>query len=489
MHYKNEYLIKLDQGVDYIEPKTKKLLAIVIIIVAGVGLSIGAYFWIFGPKPYGAVVIGKLVTPGAPDGVPSDHIIRVGILDPMTEIQGEGTWKGAYLACDELNRAGGVNISGETYYFGIISEDTYEAETSLDTSKGIAAANKIISVDNVDFVIGGFRTESLLAYLPTVMAAEKLFLGTGASTDTFCLYLNNSYSTYKYWFRVMPINSTALAGEILHYLAYLRGYMEAVLGKNVTNVAIIREDLDWTLPMSYLFNGYVPGVPGLADLGWVNITEIAYPITADSTDFASYWQTIQNAKTQLTIPVISAQGGILMMTQYAALQPKCLVAGIDVMSQLDSYWAETGGACETEVILQSTVRTNKTDSTIPFWDAFVGNYSSEPLYTAVGGYDAMYLLQYGIDQAQSLNSTEIIPILEGITKATPRVGVAGHLAFTKWHDLIEGYAGNTIYGVTLFAQWQTGGKKECVSTGGYVYPDWLATATLQLPSWGINDWM
>jgi hypothetical protein len=70
----------------------------------------------------------------------------------MTEIQGEGAWMGAYLACDEINTAGGVTVGGETYYFGLVAEDTYEADASLDISKGTAAATKIITEDGAKYI-------------------------------------------------------------------------------------------------------------------------------------------------------------------------------------------------------------------------------------------------------------------------------------------------------------------------------------------------
>jgi branched-chain amino acid transport system substrate-binding protein len=263
-------------------------------------------------------------------------------------------------------------------------------------------------------------------------------------------------------------------------VAYLKGYLTAVTGHNITDAAIIREDLDWTSDMDDALNYYLPL------LGLTVVKDIAYPITAEAADFATYWQQIDDAGAQITIPVISAQGGILMCTQYAQVQPKCLVAGIDVMSQLDSFWNETGGACQYEVELQSTTRTNKTAVTIPFWDAFLDKYNSEPLYTAVGSYDAMYQLKQGIKDAQSLNSTVIIPYLEAYKVGHPLAGAGGNTAWTPSHDLFVGYVGNTIYSVALFTQWQAGGNKECVSTGGYLYPDFIATATLSLPSWGIN---
>jgi branched-chain amino acid transport system substrate-binding protein len=459
--------------------ETKQIIAVVLIIVIIAGGGVGIYMFL-PAAPYGAVVIGQLVAPGAPAGTPSDHIIKVGILDPMTEIQGEGAWKGAYLACDEINTAGGITVGGEKYYFGIIAEDTFEADTSLDISKGTAAATKIISEDGAQFIIGGFRTESLLAYEEIVMAAKMLFFGTGASTDDFCTHVLTNYTIYKYFFRLMPINSTSLAISLLRYLIYLKGYLTAVLNKTISKVAIIREDLDWTVGMSAFLNGYLPGY-GL------NISkEVAYPITAEAADFATYWQQIDASGAQITIPIISAQGGILMTTQYAQVQPKTIMAGIDVMSQLDSYWNETGGACQYEVELQSTTRTNKTTLTIPFWDAFLSHYNSEPLYTAVGSYDSMYTLAEGITRAQSFNSTLIVPYLEAMNTTAPFEGAGGNLAFTASHDLFMGYVGSTIYSVALMTQWQAGGHKECVSSGGLVYPNWIVTAPLTLPPWGIN---
>jgi len=455
--------------------ETKQIIAVVLIVIIIAGVGVGIYMFL-PAAPYGAIVVGQLVTPGAPAGTPSDHIIVVGILDPMTEIQGEGAWKGAYLACDEINTAGGVEVGGETYYFGLIAEDTFEADASLDISKGTAAATKIITEDNAQFIIGGFRTESVLAYQETVMDEKMLFFGTGASTDVFCQNVLDDYDRYQYFFRMMPINSTSLARSLLTYILYLDGYLTAVTSLNISKVAIIREDLDWTSGMDAFLNGYLPGY------NLSVVADVAFPITAEAADFATYWQQIDDAEAQITIPIISAQGGILMMTQYANVQPKTLVAGIDVMSQLDSYWGETGGAAAYEVVLQSTLRTNKTTRTIPFWDAFLEKYNSEPLYTAVGSYDAMYMLAEGIDRAQSFNSTLIVPHLEDIDRDAPFIAAGGRIAFTSSHDLLLG----PTYSYTLFTQWHSNSTKYCVSTGGLLYPNSIVTGGLELPPWGIN---
>jgi branched-chain amino acid transport system substrate-binding protein len=460
--------------------ESRQIVAVVLIIVIIAGVAVGVYMFL-PPGAYGALVIGQLVTPGAPAGTPSDRIIRVGILDPMTEIQGEGAWRGAYLACDEINTAGGVTVGGETYYFGIIAEDTSEADAELDLTKGTAAATKIITEDNAQFILAGFRTEALLAYQEIIMDEEMLLFGIGSSTDVFCQNVLDDYDRYKYFFRITPINSTQLASTLFRYMLYLDGYLTAVTGYNISKVAIIREGLDWTAGMSAFLNAYLPAY------NLTIVEEIAYPMTSEAADFATYWTQIDAAGAQITIPIISGSTGILMSTQYGQAQPNTLVAGINVMAQLDTYWGETGGGCQYEVLLQTAHRTNKTPTTIAWWDNFIDKYDSEPLYTAIGAYDAMNILAAGIELAQSFNSTEIVPYLEGFDVDDPFPAAGGNIAFTSSHDVFEGYIGDTIYSVALLCQWQADGVKATVATGGLIYPDSIATAALSLPSWGINE--
>jgi ABC-type branched-subunit amino acid transport system substrate-binding protein len=375
------------------ESKTKKILAVVIIAVVATGIGVG--LWIFqGPTS------GVLYTPGVPEGTPNERIIRVGILGPLSDIQGDGMFKGAWLACSNINKAGGVKIGNVTYYFGIIAEDTFESDAQLDISKGVSAAQKIVTQDQARYIIGGFRTESVTAYREIIMDKQMIFIDTGAATDYFCKNVTDNYSHYKYFFRIMPINSTALGKELFTYLAYLKAYLTAVQGRTINKVAILREDLSWTMPLNDALKAKLPA------LGFNITAQIAYPITAGLSDFATYWSQIDANQSQICIPIISAQGGILMTTQYAALHPKCLIAGIDVMSQLDTYWNDTLGGCQYEVTLQSTIRTNKTTKTIAFWDNFTATYDSEPLYTAVGSYDGMYLLLDAINKTQSLDSND-----------------------------------------------------------------------------------
>ncbi|MEJ2251794.1 MAG: ABC transporter substrate-binding protein [Candidatus Lokiarchaeota archaeon] len=417
--------------------------------------------------------------------------MKVGCLGDRGSIQGDGNWEGAWLAAYNVNTAGGVTIGNTTYYVGLVSEDTDESAAQLDVTIGVSAANKIIHVDNAQYIVGGFRTEALKSYLEVVMDAKKLFLGTGASTDYFCQNVLDSYNRYKYWFRLMPINSTSLGGETIAYLAYLGGYLNYIYGTvygthNVTNVAILRENLDWTIPMDDALQDHLPLY------GFNIVKDIAYPITATADDFQSYMTQIKNAGADIIIPIISAQGGIYMMQKYAAVKPNAVVAGIDVQSQSSSFWDDSNGACQYETVMQPLTRTNKTSLSIAYWDQFIAQFGHSPQYTATGAYDAIHTLVYAINKTQSFNEDTLVAAIQNITASHPLKDFSvssPEMAFTKSHDVKAGWP----YGVTLFAQWQksgTGGRHVCVPDGGYVYPDSLVQVndTYQIPSWVNASW-
>lgn len=454
------------------ESLTKRILAIVLIAVIGIGVVVT--IWIF-VTPYEWTAKD---CPGAPSNITEDQIIRMGVLGGLTDIQGAGALEGAKLAAYEINQAGGINVGGKTYYIGITAEDTDEANPNLDVTKGVAAAERIISYKRAQFLLGGFRSESLLAYQEKIMDAKIPFFCTGSATDDFCQNVLDNYARYKYFFRNMPINSTSLGGEIISFLAYTVNFLNATNPENINSFSILYEDLTWTEDLVAALKAYLPVyVPGLT-----LATEIAYPITVTQTQMDGYMSQIDGNATQILIPVISAQGGILMMNSYATAKPGFVVVGVDVQSQLESFWDDTNGNCAFETVLQALHNTSKTEKSIPFWNAFVAEYGHEPLYTAVGSYDAVYTYTWAINESQSFNADTIVSQMETITTANPLPGAGGMGVYTLSHDILEGYP----YGYTLFVQWQADGTKAVVSSGGLVYPDSIVTGSYQTPNW--TDW-
>lgn len=96
--------------------------------------------------------------------------IKIGVVGPMKFIVGEHTWYGAQLAAEEINTAGGVRISGVKHEIELIRADTNEFQSIPDA---VSTFETIITVDKVNFLVGGFRTEACLAQ-QEVMADHKV---------------------------------------------------------------------------------------------------------------------------------------------------------------------------------------------------------------------------------------------------------------------------------------------------------------------------
>ena len=176
-----------------------------------------------------------------------------------------------------------------------------------------------------------------------------------------------------------------------------------------------------------------------------------------------------------------------MMQQYAILQPEYVVVGIDVQSQLDTFWSQSGGDCVYETIMQTIHRVNKTASTLAFWDDFRTEFGHDPLYIACGAYDAVTAIADAITSEQSFDALDIIAEFETWTKDNPHPGVSGGGAWWPGtHDLVEGFP----YGYTLWCQWQPGNTKVVIPAYGNAYPNDRITpmGTFMVPPWVHTAW-
>lgn len=489
------------------EQMTKRILAIVLIAVIGTGIGVGAWFLLIAPGA-GTYNWTAADCPGAPPDINASQIIRFGALGDLKNIQGQGNYNGAELAATEINQDGGIMVNGSRYYIGLQKEDTDEANPNLDATKGVAAARRIIYYKQAQFIIGGFRTEAALEYDEVAMDEGIPYINTGCATDIFTQKVGWDYDRYKYFFRIMPINSTSLVGELVKFMFWTLLQFK-MGGLNVSKIAFIREDLSWTEDMVDAFAYYLTNLGGTGPGNpFVNCTIVAnhaFDIhTVDESVMTGFWNDINTKGAHITIPLISASGGLPMMISYGSIHPQSLVLGINVMSQVDTFWDQTGGGddagCEYEITMVPVINVSKTPRTIPFWEAYLNNYTIKPVYTATGAYDAVYAFKRAIEDSQSFRGDDIVIALEGFTPANPMVGVMGNISFTghhkgatlveSWgHDLREGYP----FGTTLMVQWINGTYESLPAAWGIdpaidLYPPTLATSTLELPHWLLPTW-
>src|SRR4249920_179501 len=133
--------------------------------------------------------------------------VKIAVLGPMAFVQGENHWAGAEMARDEINKAGGINVGGKRMQVELIRADTNEIQSVPDATNAI---ERVITRDKADFLIGGFRSEAVLAMQEVAMDNKKIFLGVGAAHSKLGLNVEQDYNRYKYWFRVAPTKDVDL---------------------------------------------------------------------------------------------------------------------------------------------------------------------------------------------------------------------------------------------------------------------------------------
>jgi branched-chain amino acid transport system substrate-binding protein len=332
------------------------------------------------------------------------------------------------------------------------------------------------------------------------MESELLFINTGAAPSAFCESVLTDYETYKYFFQINPINTTALAGELIKLIIGTAYALSLPIpfggtGHNVTRFSFMREDLTWTAEFQAAITAVLTNATGTNPNFVLTYTgeDIAFPQDVTPVEMAAHWATINDTNTQIVIPIISGSAGLTFANSYGDFQPGCIPIGINVLSQDGDFWTDTSGKCEYGVTLESVFQTNKTSLTLDFWDDYVTKFGVSPIYTATGSYDAIQAYAWAFNESQSLNTDTVIATLETLTKATAIEGSSGLTAFDNSHCIIEGWP----WGTALALQWISGAKKLIPGVG--IYPSdpyggptaepsgiLVNMSALTLPSWGLN---
>jgi len=367
------------------------------------------------------LVLG-LVLPGCGGGEQEEeeeeNFIKIAVVGPMTDLQGQNHWDGATMAMEEINAAGGVDIDGTMYDVELVKVETKEATEGEDGSTGTANLQAVI--DDVDFCVGGFRTEVVSVYRDVALDAEKIFMNSGAATGSLQFSVVTDYDKYKYWFKATPYNETFLVKSCLKMTATigtilkstLAGYADyvkdefklsnAVDGK--LRVHIMMEDASWCAGMVLAAQGYLP-LLGFTVTG----TTLVSPTAADIT---TEMNAIKALNPHMIFTSFSGSVGAVYSTTKADLGIPAVTIGINVPGQEIDHWANTDGACEGEIMLDTwPVGVAVTSGTVAWFNDFLAETGRYPVYTAAT-YDAIFSVKQAIEATDSLDTDDLIPYLE-----------------------------------------------------------------------------
>jgi branched-chain amino acid transport system substrate-binding protein len=346
--------------------------------------------------------------------------IKIAILGPMAFVQGENHWAGAEMARDEINKAGGISVGGAKRQIEIIKIDTNEIQSVPDATNAIERA---ISRDKVDFLVGGFRSEAVIAMQEVAMDAKKLFMGVGAADAKLGMNVEQNYERYKYWFRASPTKSPDLARTLFAVLGSIAGQIRTDLKKEVPKVAIVAEKAVWTEAITKAVQENLPKMK-MEVVGLWQPSPIATDVTAELS-------AIKRANADIVFTIISGPLGIVLGRQMGELQLPAVAWGINVEAQKDGFWQATAGKGNYVSTLDTYAEVETTPKTIPFVKAFKARFNKSPTYTAAT-YDVLYVLKDAIEKVGSLDADKLVPYIE----KSEFVGTGAVATYDKRHDLV-----------------------------------------------------
>ncbi len=395
----------------------------------------------------GTVAIGIA---GAVPAFAQDAPIKIGIIAEESAIAGASIDKGAQMAADAINAAGGIN--GRKIELVI-----YDDHSS--TADAVRAFQRAASQDKVVAVVGTYISEVALALQPWSARLHMPFITTGAASDDISKNVHTDYARDKYTFHEwMP--STFIADAVCD------STKDILMPKYPLKTAVVfSEDAAWTTPLDAEYLKCLPTI------GIKVVDHIRF--SPDTTDFTPIYNKIEGEKPDAIVAGIS-HVGVQPTVQWAQQQVPIPMIGQSSQATSGTFWKDTNGATA-GVITQSAAAAGAalTPKTQPFIQDYTKRFGQPPSYTGFTSNDAIYVVAQAIQRASgSTDPDKLVDALE----QTDYTGTIGRVAFYGKDDVhahAMKYGKDFVTGIAL--QWQNGQQVP-------IWPAGAGKATLTFPS-------
>jgi branched-chain amino acid transport system substrate-binding protein len=356
--------------------------------------------------------------------------IKIGVIAEESAIAGAGIDKGAKMAADAINAAGGVD--GRQIQLVI-----YDDHSSA--SDAVRAFQRAVSQDKVVAVVGSYISEVALALEPWAAREHIPYITTGAASNDISKAVHANYARNKYTFHEWLTSAFIAASACDAMKAVLQPHY------SIKTAVIFSEDAAWTTPLDA---GYMSCLP---KIGVKVLDHIRF--SPDTTDFTPIYNKIEGEKPDVIVTGIS-HVGVQPTVQWAQQQVPIPMFGQSSQATSGPFWKDTNGAAA-GVITQSAAApgADLTPKTGPFMTEYAKLYGGPPDYTAFTTNDSIYVVAQAIERAKSTDADKLVDALE----KTNYVGTIGRVEFYGKNDPFTHamkYGADYVTGVTL--QWQNG---------------------------------
>jgi len=370
------------------------------------------------------------LTLSAPALAQSKDPIKIGVISEESAIAGAGISKGAQMAADEINAAGGVD--GRK-----IELVLYDDHSS--SSDAVRAFQRAVSDDKVVAVVGTYISEVALALQPWAARLKTPFITTGAASNDISKHVHDDYAHNRYTFHEW-MTSAFIADSVCDSMKTLM-----IPKYHTASAVIFSEDAAWTTPLDAEYAACLPKV-GIKVLDHIRFSP-------DTTDFTPIFNKIEGEKPDVIVTGIS-HVGVQPTVQAAQQQVPIPMVGQSSQATSGTFWKDTNGAAA-GVMTQSAASPGAelTAKTQPFMAAYAKKYGEPPAYTGFTTHDAINVIAAAVKRANSSDPEKLVDAIE----QTDYVGTIGRVQFygkdSEFTHAMK-YGPEFVTGVTL--QWQDG---------------------------------
>ena len=307
--------------------------------------------------------------------------VIVGYIGSFDSDSGKSTIRGAEIAIEELNAAGGV-LGGRP--IKLVKADTRE-----DVTEGIKAYEYLAETAKVDFVISGSIDDVSLGWLPRMAEYRIPTLDTWTSYVGIIDMVVNEYDKYKMYFMNVACDY-ALATL---YVDFGKDVLADKMGWKTT--VVLQEDTAFGGGVFELVDQMLAPEAGIKI-----IDHIVYD--TNTVDFAPIFNKAVKSKPDF-LYLISSVRSQVPSSQYVKLQVPVPMTGINVAAFGKDFWNDTGqmGGGTSTLSPIPSVGFDMDDRTKAFVDKYEAKYgNSRPIFPHFNGFNAYYGMYNAFNAAE-----------------------------------------------------------------------------------------
>ncbi len=311
----------------------------------------------------------------------SDQPVVIGFIGSFDSDTGKSTLRGAEIAIEEINAAGGM-LGGRMIKL-------VKADTGEDVTEGIKAYEYLNEKEKVDFIISGSIDNVSLGWFPRMAEYRTPTLDTWTSFIGIIDMVVKDYEKYKMYF--MNIASDYALAVL--YVDFGKDVLAQKMGWKTT--VVMQED-----------TAYAGGVFELVDqmlapeAGIKILDHVVYDV--DTVDFSPIYSKTVKINPDF-IYLISSVKSQVPSSQYVKLQVPIPMTGVNVSAFGMEYWKDTGGmgGGASTLIPAPCLGLDMDARSQKFVDKYQAKYGKKrPIFPHFNGFNAYYGIHNAVAAAE-----------------------------------------------------------------------------------------